>query len=136
MVGPFLVLALLATVFLPSTPQFDRTAFHPAAKPWCLIDDPDVPEAAYEVEKFARTHNFAAPPGLKGNSIFVDTHQDLPALLRPYREYDVFPPVPGTGRPPERVVLSTQIPYASWYTPNHYDNFILMFPLTCIPRAG
>ena len=134
--GPLLVLVLLASLFLPAIQPVGRTAYVPAAKPWCLIEDPDVPDEAYRVERFARTHNFAAPPGLKGNSTFVDINQDLPPLLRPYKEYDVFPPVIGVGRRPERVLLSTQIPYASWYTPNHYDNFVLMFPLTCVPRPG
>ena len=130
--GPLLIVALLISAFVPAAGPVRPAAFVPAYKPWCLVDDPDVPDEAYAVEQFARTHNFSPPPGLKGNSPFEDAEHGLPALLRPYKEYDVFPSLPGAGRRSERVILSDRIPYASWYTPNHYDNFILMFPLGCL----
>ena len=131
LLGPLLVLALLTPPNGAAGPV-GPAAFAPGYKPWCLVDDPNVPDEAYTVEQFARTHNFSPPPGLKGNSDFFDVNHDLPALLRPYKEYDVFRSEPDAGRPPERVILSDRVPYASWYTPNHYDNFVLMFPLGCL----
>jgi hypothetical protein len=128
---PLLVLALLASAFLPSAPAIRPIASTLAYKPWCLVDDPNVPDEAYAVEEFARTHNYSPPPGLKGNSDFFDVRHDLPALLRPYKEYDVFPPIRGAGRRTERVILSIASPTPVG-TPNHYDNFILMFPLGCL----
>lgn len=74
--------------------------------------------------------------GLRGKSLFADTGHGLPSLLRPYLEYDVHPPVAGSGRPAARVVLSDKVPYASWYSPDHYASFLLMFPIDCVPNVG
>ena len=129
--GLLLALALLGAAVLAAAGHVTPATYTSAAKPFCLVD-PHIPDEAYAVEEFARTHNFSPPAGLKGGSSFEDINHDLPPLLRPYKEYDVFPPVPGEGRRSERVIISDRLPYTSWYTPNHYDNFLLMFPLGCV----
>ena len=91
-----------------------------------------VPDEAYAVEEFVRTHNYSPPPGLKGGRPYRDDNHALPALLRPYKEYDVHPPQPGGGGASPRVVLSDRIPYASGYSATHYDQFILVFPPGCL----
>jgi hypothetical protein len=48
----------------------------------------------------------------------------------------VFPAAPHVGRPAPRVVLSDRVPYASRYSPDHYDAFLLMFPLGCAPDVA
>ena len=132
--GPLLVFVLLAAVALPAVGRVVPVAYTPAAKPFCLVDT-HIPDEAYAVEEFARTHNYSPPPGLKGGSAYRDDVHALPPLLRPYKEYDVFPATPGAGRTAPRVVLSDDVPYASWYSPDHYRTFLLMFPLTCVPNA-
>lgn len=133
-VAPLVVLGVLSAVLVTPAPPVRPVAHSLASKPFCLVD-PHIPDEAYAVEEFARTHNFSPPPGLKGGKPYTDDNHALPPLLRPYREYDVHPAVPGVGRPSSRVVLSDRIPYASWYSPNHYDNFLLMFPLGCLPAV-
>ena len=130
-----LTLAVAAALLGGPAGRVGPVAYVPAGKPFCLRDT-HIPDEAYAVEEFARTHNFTPSPGLKGKSLFADTGHDLPSLLRPYLEYDVFPPVPGAGRPAPRVVLSDKVPYASWYSPDHYESFLLMFPLDCIPNVA
>ena len=126
--APLAVLLLLLLAGSPAPTPVQRLA---GEDPLCLWD-PGVPEEAYRIEYFARTHNFSPPPGLKGNSDFSDTNQALPAELAPFLEYDVYPKPPGRGRPPERVVLSPTYPFASWYTPDHYVTFRFMFPPQCL----
>ena len=133
LVAPLVVLGVLAAVL--TTPAVAPTAYTPASKPFCLVD-PDIPDEAYRVEEFVRTHNFSPPPGLKGKKLFADGEHDLPALLRPYLEYDVFPAGAGAGRPSGRIVLSDKVPYASWYSPDHYKAFLLMFPIGCSPDVA
>lgn len=134
LLAPLLVLGLLTAVLARPAPRLDLVAYDSASKPFCLVDT-TIPDAAYAVEQFARTHNYSPPPGLKGGSSYRDDGHALPPLLRPYKEYDVFAAKPGEGRPSPRVVLSDVAPYASWYSPDHYTAFLLMFPLTCIPNA-
>ena len=129
LLGPLLVLALLASVPVPPVPGSAPTAYGA----WCTLAD-GIPVEAYAVEEFARAHNYSPPRGYKGNSAFLDRRRLLPPVWRPYKEYDVYPQVPGARRRPERVVLSDRYEGASWYTPNHYDNFILMFPSGCRDR--
>ena len=126
-----MVLGVLGALLATPAPAVRHVAHSVAAKPFCLVDT-HIPDEAYAVEQFVRTHNFSPPPGLKGGSPFQDLRHRLPALLRPYKEYDVYPSVPGRGRPSPRVVLSDRVPYASWYTPTHYDDFLLMFRPGCV----
>ena len=119
--APLLALGVLVSLLGAAPPRL--IAYAPA-KPFCLVDA-RIPDEAYAVEQFVRTHNYSPPPGLRGKSFFADTGHRLPTLLRPYLEYDVFPTVAGHGRPPPRVVLSDRVPYASWYSPDHYDTFLL-----------
>ena len=125
---------MLAAVLATPAPSVRPVTHSAAGKPFCLVDT-HIPDEAYAVEKFVRTHNFSPPPGLKGGKPYTDDNHALPALLRPYKEYDVYPAVPGSGRPSPRVVLSDRVPYASWYSPDHYGSFLLMFPLGCVPNA-
>ena len=126
--APLLVLGVLLSLSVDVVPDVAPVAY----RPWCLVDT-DIPDEAYVVEEFARRHNYSPPPGLRGGRPYRDQRAQLPRLLRPYKEYDVYPRVPGRGRPPERVVLSDKLPYASWYSPNHYEVFLLMYPLGCLP---
>jgi guanyl-specific ribonuclease Sa len=135
LLAPLVVLGVLASVLLTPAPSVRHVGLSSAAKPFCVVDT-DIPDEAYAVEEFVRTHNYSPPPGLKGGSPFQDIRHGLPALLRPYKEYDVHPAAPGQGRPGPRVVLSDRIPYASWYSPDHYGSFLLMFPIDCIPNVG
>ena len=139
LLAPLLVLGMLASVVGGSPPPVERVSYSPAShspasKPFCLVDT-HIPDAAYAVEEFARTHNYSPPRGLKGGGPYQDIRHALPALLRPYKEYDVYPSSPDRGRPAPRVVLSDRVPYASWYSADHYDSFLLMFPLDCIPNG-
>jgi guanyl-specific ribonuclease Sa len=128
------VLGVLAAVLATPAPPVRQVAYSPVSKPFCLVDT-HIPEEAFAVEEFVRTHNYSPPPGLRGKSLFADAGHKLPTLLRPYLEYDVYPSTPGQGRPAQRVVLSNRVPYASWYSPDHYGSFLLMFPLGCVPNA-
>jgi hypothetical protein len=134
-VAPLVVLGVLAALLATPAPSIRTAAHSVAGKPFCLVDT-HIPDEAYAVEEFVRTHNFSPPPGLRGKSLFADAGHGLPSLLRPYLEYDVHPSVPGLGRPPQRIVLSEKVPYASWYSPDHYASFLLMFPLDCVPNVG
>jgi hypothetical protein len=128
---PLVVIGVLAAVVAGPAPPVRPVAYAPAGKPFCLVDT-HIPDEAYRVEEFVRTHNYSPPPGLKGGRPYNDDGHALPPMLRPLKEYDVYPAVPGDGRPSPRIVLSNLIPYASWYSPNHYDNFLLMFPVGCL----
>lgn len=129
---PLLVVGVLLSLSVDVVPDVAPVAY----RPWCLVDT-DIPEEAYVVEQFVRTHNFSPPRGLMGGSVFRDTNRDLPRLLGPFKEYDVYPRPPGeTRRPPQRIVLSDKLPYLSWYSPDHYETFMLMFPIGCLPDAG
>ncbi len=134
---PFLTLLVLglAAAVLFTPPAAVRPVAHlPAAKPFCLVDA-HIPDEAYAVEEFVRTHGYTPPPGLKGGRPYQDLRHAFPALLRPYKEYDVYPAIPGQGRPSARIVLSDRVPYASWYSSDHYASFVLMFPLGCVPNV-
>ena len=138
LLAPLLALGMLAAVVGMSTPVA-RVSYSPASipfasKPFCLVDT-HIPDEAYDVEQFVRTHNLSPPPGLRGGRPFQDIRHALPPLLRPYKEYDVYPSAAEEGRPSPRVVLSDRIPYASWYSADHYGSFLLMFPLSCVPNA-
>jgi hypothetical protein len=134
LLAPLVVLGVLAALLGTPAAPVERAAYAPASKPFCLVDT-HIPDEAYAVEQFVRTHNYSPPPGLKGKSLYADTGHELPALLRPYLEYDVYPSASGGGRPSPLIVLSDRVPYASWYSPDHYRSFLLMFPLGCAPNV-
>ncbi len=90
----------------------------------------NVPQAAYDVESFAITHNYSPPPNLVGGKTFQNIGNPLPTYAAPYKEYDVYNRGVG-GRGPERVIISTVENYfQDYYSPDHYGTFILMHP-TC-----
>jgi ribonuclease len=131
LLAPLVVLGVLASLLATPAASLRPVAFAPASKPFCLVDT-HIPDEAYAVEEFVRTHNYAPPPGLKGGRPYTDDTHALPPLWRPYKEYDVFPPVVDRGRRPERVVLSDSLAALTWYTPDHYRHFLLMYPPWCI----
>jgi len=88
---------------------------------------PGVPEkhcpTAIHVYNFVVSHNFAAPPNLKGNLPYRDDF----GKLRPggdYREYRLYR-TPGSS---ERLVIDRSNPEGnSWFTEDHYDNFVQFY---------
>lgn len=88
---------------------------------------PGVPEkdcrAAEVVYKFAVSHNYAAPPGLKGNAEYSNNTGRLPAG-GDYREYRLHS-TPGSA---ERLVIDRDNPEGnSWFTHDHYQTFVQFY---------
>ena len=121
-----MVLGVLAAVLATPVP-----VVAPAAFPWCSRNAA-VPAYAYDVEAFVRSHNGSPPKGYVGGSRYRDRTLKLPPWDGPFREYDVHPNVPGQKRDDERIVLGPARS-AAWYTPDHYETFVLMHPWGCFP---
>jgi ribonuclease len=88
---------------------------------------PGVPEkdcrTAEYVYTFVVSHNYAAPPGLKGNKPFIDEFGLLPAG-GDYREYRLY----GTPHSAERLVIDRTNPEGnSWFTGDHYASFVQFY---------
>ena len=131
-----MVLGVLAAVLTTPAPAVRPVAHSSASKPFCLVDIP-IPDEAYAVEKFVRTHNPAPPPGFVGQApLRRHRAQNFRCCCARIREYDVYPSASRRRQAvADRVVLSDRVPYASWYSPDHYGSFLLMFPLGCVPNA-
>lgn len=76
-------------------------------------------EAAAYVYRFARSHNFAPPPGYKGGSPYRNETGKLPAG-GDYLEYRIYT-TPGSS---ERLVLDRNDSGSAWFTPDHYTTFM------------
>ena len=89
-----------------------------------------IPQEAYDTYDYAQSHNGAAQDGYKGNRLFANDGRDgsevLPSSYAPFREYDIYPKIPGIDRGAERIVLGAGSGGAAWYTPDHYRTFIQM----------
>jgi len=90
------------------------------------LEEAGIPETAENVADNALNKNGAALPGWKGGSTFGNNEGTLPtedANGTPitYKEYDVWPRVPGQNRGTERVVVGSD--GAAYYTNDHYQSF-------------
>ena len=126
--APLLVLVVLAVVALvPGT----TAAVAPAAYPWCTRN-PEVPDYAYDVEDFVRSHNGSPPRGHVGGRPYRNDDLRIPPWYGPFREYDVHAQVPGRGRDDERIVVGP-LHNSAWFTPDHYTTLLTMHPWGCFP---
>lgn len=103
----------------------------PAATSGCGTRPSGVPDTAYTVAEYARSHHGADQPGYVGDTAFQNREGHLDGGLGPFREYDVNPEVSGRDRGAERVVLGPTRA-ASYYTPDHYSTFITMYGGSCV----
>ncbi len=86
------------------------------------VPEKDCPTAEY-VYQFIVSHNYAAPPGLKGNGDYGNDTGKLPAG-GDYREYRLYS-TPGSS---ERLVIDRANPEGnSWFTNDHYTTFIQFY---------
>ena len=89
-----------------------------------------IPQEAYDTYDFVSTHNGSPKQDYKGGAIFANDGRDnsavLPNSYAPFREYDIYPKVPGVGRGTERIVIGQGAGGAVWYTADHYRTFVRM----------
>ena len=90
------------------------------------IEDAGIPETAEKVADNALNKNGAALKGWKGGGTFKNSEGILPtedANGNPisYKEYDVWPRVPGQNRGAQRVVVGSD--QSAYYTDDHYESF-------------
>lgn len=87
-----------------------------------------IPQEAWDVLNFIKTHNGHPPQNHKGNKPYENDGRDdseiLPHRGEPYREYDVYPKKPGVDRGDHRIVIGND--GSAWYTFTHYRSFIRM----------
>jgi hypothetical protein len=81
-VAPLVVLGVLAAVLATPAPSVRPVAHSVAGKPFCLVDT-HIPDEAYAVEQFVRTHNFSPPPGLKSGKPYSPDHYSAFLLMFP-----------------------------------------------------
>ena len=91
-----------------------------------------MPDYAYNVEEFVRSHNGSPPRNHVSGRPWRNDRLQLPPHFGPFREYDVHVHVGGQNRGDERIVLGHQR-HAAWYTPDHYETFNAMHPVGCWP---
>lgn len=91
------------------------------------ITAPAGPERARTVLAAIERRGGEPLPGYVGGRAFHNRERRLPAGR--YREYDLYPRVPGRDRGPERLVVEQRTGRA-YYTGDHYRTFV---PL---PRGG
>lgn len=85
-----------------------------------------IPEAAYQVLNFVLL-NGSAPEGYSGGKNFYNREKRLPqrdsnGKKIVYREWDIYPKIPGKSRGPERLITGAD--GSAWYTADHYLSFI------------
>ena len=120
------LIALVITVAMGSATA-TPTAFAMAPERSAANCSPGVPEkdcrTAEYVYKFAVSHNYSPPIGLKGGSPFIDKFGLLPAG-GDYREYRLYS-YPGSV---ERLVIDRSNPEGnSWFTNDHYTTFVQFY---------
>ena len=126
--APLLILTMLALVAV--IPLHEPVVVR-AAYPWCTRN-PEVPDYAYDLEEFVRSHNGSPPAGVVGGREYRNDPLKIPPWYGPFREYDVHPQVKGQGRDDERVILGT-MDQAAWFTSDHYATLLTMHPWGCFP---
>ena len=87
-----------------------------------------IPQKAWNVLNFLKSHNWHPPQNYKGGKIFSNdgrnNGQKLPDNGVIYRKYDIDPKIPGEKRGAERIVVGSD--GSAWYTPDHYISFYRM----------
>ncbi len=88
----------------------------------------EIPAAAYETLQYVQKYN-RAPKGYVGGRRFGNYEKRLPGKTVGgariiYREWDIYPKIPGRNRGAERLVTGSD--QRAWYTADHYESFILM----------
>jgi ribonuclease T1 len=101
-----------------------------AATGGCLVGPAGVPQKAYDVAAYVRSHNGAPPAGYVGGTTFQNREGNLDPGYGPFKEYDVNRHITGVNRGPERIVLGPTHA-ASFYTGDHYTTFITMYGDSC-----
>lgn len=123
-VAALVVLAVLIVVGSTGAtpPAFAMTPERTATNCSPGIPAKDCGPAEY-VYHFAVSHNYAAPPGLKGNGQYRNENGLLPAG-GDYREYRLYSS-PGSS---ERLVIDRNSPEGnSWFTNDHYASFVQFY---------
>ena len=62
-------------------------------------------DKAVDTYIWLRSHNFSPPPGYDGGGAYHDTAGQLPPPAWGYEEFDIQPPIPGSGRQDGRLVI-------------------------------
>ena len=118
------VVASTATLARPTNSFADKGIF---ACP--IVQNPNVPSAAFSIFSYLLNHNYSPPPGYQGNSVYNNSNHKLPNPPSGYRwfEYRV------TKGPytQERIVTARNFKAVGngypYYTPDHYSTFRSMF---------
>ncbi|WP_304237157.1 ribonuclease domain-containing protein [Jiulongibacter sediminis] len=89
-----------------------------------------IPKEAYDTWAYIKKHN-SAPEGYVGGRRFGNYEKRLPQKTEKgqrinYKEWDIYPKKKGQSRGAERIVTSSE--GLGYYTPDHYEGFILMNP--------
>ncbi len=95
-----------------------------------LVEDPAIPMEAYAILWYVRQHH-QAQPGYVGGKRFGNYEKLLPEKDQKrkkifYKEWDIYPRQEGVNRGPHRIVTGSD--QRAWYTPDHYQSFIELFP--------
>lgn len=90
------------------------------------IKQRNIPEAAYQVLNFVLI-NGSSPEGYSGGKTFYNREKRLPredlnGIKISYKEWDIYPKIPGKLRGPERLVTGDD--GSAWYTADHYLTFV------------
>lgn len=90
------------------------------------IKQRNIPEAAYQVLNFVLI-NGSSPEGYSGGKTFYNREKQLPredlnGIKISYKEWDIYPKIPGKSRGPERLVTGDD--GSAWYTADHYLTFV------------
>lgn len=117
--------ACLLSVCLLLAPGCKKNAPIPESAP---VTTKAAPDYAWKVLRYVKTHN-EAPPGYVGGRTFQNLEKLLPQKSASgktvrYREWDVFPKIPGKNRGPERIVTGSD--GSAYYTKTHYRSFQTM----------
>lgn len=106
----------------------ERQAQNPgSAKKSKTNPDAAIPNEAFEIFKYALTHDGQTRPSFRGNTRFGNRERKLPQRNSfgkqiTYKEYDIYPWKKGKNRGPERVVIDSE--GNGYYTSDHYRTFI------------
>lgn len=89
-----------------------------------------IPQEAYSTWEYVKKYN-KAPKGYVGGRRFGNYEKRLPQKTENgqrinYKEWDIYPKKKGQNRGAERIVTSST--GLGYYTPDHYESFILMNP--------
>lgn len=127
------VLAVLILVTNATNQAADSPTIHRVTLTgFCYEYPSDVPREAYDLEDYIRAHNFTPPRFYKGGAIYQNFDGKLINLFNEVlREYDLYPSGPQEPRGPARLVLG-ESRITSWYTPDHYQTFVDMYPPECL----